>query len=79
VAGVVVSELTRALREESKQVTYTTARDLMQQAADALEKVEGEADMLAHEAAREADRANAAEARVEELEPTLPPDFLNMP
>lgn len=48
-------------------------------APELLGKVEREADQLAQEAAREADRANAAEARVEELEPTIPPDYLNMP
>lgn len=48
-------------------------------APELLGKVEREADTLAQEAAREADRANAAEARAEELEPTIPPDFLNMP
>lgn len=74
-----MSELTSALRQESKQVTYTAARDLMRRAADELEKVEGEADQLAQDAARESARADAAETRVEELEPTLPPDYLNMP
>lgn len=74
-----MSGLTSALRQESKQVTYTAARDLMRRAADELEKVEGEADQLAQDAARESARADAAETRVEELEPTLPPDYLNMP
>jgi len=48
-------------------------------APELLGKVEREADALAQEAARESARADAAETRVEELEPTIPPDFLNMP
>lgn len=48
-------------------------------APELLGKVEREADQLAHDAAAEGARADAAEARAEELEPTIPPDFLNMP
>jgi hypothetical protein len=77
VAGVVVNELVERLRN------YAFEGDpppkLLEEAADKLEKVEGEADTLAQEAARESARADAAETRVEELEPTIPPDFLNMP
>lgn len=48
-------------------------------APELLGEVEREATQLAHEAARESARAAAAEKRVEELEPTIPPDYLNMP
>lgn len=68
-----MTQLPDELRETSKQVTDTDIRALMQSAARELETVEAEADKLAHEAAREAARAEKAE------EPTIPPDFLNMP
>lgn len=46
---------------------------LQTEAADALEELEREADKLAHECAKEAARADKAE------QPSIPPDFLNMP
>lgn len=48
-------------------------------APELLGEVEREATQLAHEAARESARADKAEARAEELEPTMPPDYLNIP
>lgn len=44
-----------------------------------LGEVEREANQLAQEAAREADRADKAERSAAVAEPTIPPDYLNMP
>jgi hypothetical protein len=77
--SVGMSELSRELREAAEEGArgYFPSLGLLQRAADELEKIEQEADTLAHEAAREAARADKAEEAMRE--PTYPPDFLNMP
>lgn len=71
-----MSELVADLLAEASQVTDLSARTLMLRAADELEKVEDEADKLAHEAARESARADAAEKAKPSVEVH---DYLNMP
>ena len=70
------------VREEARDIVkhFPLGGDLAaaakRYAPEQLGKVEREADQLAHEAARESARADAAETT---REPKLPIDFLNMP
>lgn len=73
------------LREEARDIVkhFPLGGDLAEAAKryapELLGKVEREADQLAHEAASQSARADRAEAALAEREPTIPPDFLNMP
>lgn len=76
-----VTELRKEARDIAKHFPLggDLAEAAKRYAPELLGKVEREANELAQEAAREGARADKAEATLEEREPTIPPDFLNMP